>query len=71
MVKIRAFARVISEFAVIHNLQQQIIEYVDKVCETEDDKDYKKLCSQIDLFVAKLYNLSMDDYRLITTVLNE
>ena len=49
----------------------EIIEYVDKVCETEDDKDYKKLCSQIDLFVAKLYNLSMDDYRLITTVLNE
>ena len=54
-----------------NNLQQQIIEYVDKVCETEDDKDYKKLCYQIDLFVAKLYNLSMDDYRLITTVLNE
>lgn len=54
-----------------NNLQQQIIEYVDKVCETEDDKDYKKLCSQIDLLVAKLYNLSMDDYRLITTVLNE
>lgn len=54
-----------------NNLQQQIIEYVDKVCETEDDKDYKKLCHQIDLFVAKLYNLSMDDYRLITTVLNE
>lgn len=54
-----------------NNLQQQIIEYVDKVCETEDDKDYKKLCRQIDLFVAKLYNLSMDDYRLITTVLNE
>lgn len=54
-----------------NNLQQQIIEYVDKVCETEDDKDYKKLCHQIDLFVAKLYNLSMDDYRLITTVLSE
>lgn len=54
-----------------NNLQQQIIEYVDKVCESEDDKDYKKLCHQIDLFVAKLYNLSMDDYRLITTVLNE
>lgn len=54
-----------------NNLQQQIIEYVDKVCETEDDKDYKNLCHQIDLFVAKLYNLSMDDYRLITTVLNE
>lgn len=54
-----------------NNLQQQIIEYVDKVCETEDDKDYKKLCYQIDLFVAKLYNLSIDDYRLITTVLNE
>lgn len=54
-----------------NNSQQQIIEYVDKVCETEDDKDYKKLCYQIDLFVAKLYNLSMDDYRLITTVLNE
>lgn len=54
-----------------NNLQQQIIEYVDKVCETADNKDYKKLCHQIDLFVAKLYNLSMDDYRLITTVLNE
>lgn len=54
-----------------NNLQQQIIEYVDKVCEIEDDKDYKKLCHQIDLFVAKLYNLSMDDYGLITTVLNE
>lgn len=54
-----------------NNSQQQIIKYVDKVCETEDDKDYKKLCYQIDLFVAKLYNLSMDDYRLITTVLNE
>ena len=48
-----------------HNLQQQIIEYVDKVCETEDGKDYKKLCHQIDLFVAKLYNLSMDEYELV------
>lgn len=48
-----------------NNLQQQIIEYVDKVCETEDDKDYKKLCYQIDLFVAKLYNLSMDEYELV------
>lgn len=48
-----------------NNLQQQIIEYVDKVCETEDDKDYKKLCYQIDLFVAKLYNFSMDEYELV------
>ena len=48
-----------------NNLQQQIIEYVDKVCEIEDDKDYKKLCYQIDLFVAKLYNLSMDEYELV------
>lgn len=48
-----------------NNLQQQIIEYVDKVCETEDDKDYKKLCHQIDLFVAKLYNLSIDEYELV------
>lgn len=48
-----------------NNLQQQIIEYVDKVCETEDDKDYKKLCHQIDLFVAKLYNFSMDEYELV------
>lgn len=48
-----------------NNLQQQIVEYVDKVCETEDDKDYKKLCHQIDLFVTKLYNFSMDEYELV------
>ena len=51
--------------------QQKIIAYVDELLKTTDENKYKNLCDQIDLFVAKLYNLSMDDYRLITTVLNE
>ncbi len=45
--------------------QQKIIAYVDELLKTTDENKYKNLCDQIDLFVAKLYNFSMDEYELV------
>lgn len=48
-----------------NSLQQQIINYVDELLKTTDGSAYKMLCDRIDLCVANLYNLSMDEYEYI------